>query len=116
MYSRILVPLSRSELAERALYHAQTLANGHGSAVHLLHVVERDNDLDSIRGGGNANVMDLTRNLNRRVVTARMDGGTQYLKGPAARLEEAGITVETAVVMGIPADKIVEYALAKSLA
>ena len=55
--------------------------------------------------------MELTRNLGRRVLASRVQGGKEYLSRVSEQLKEDGIFVELAVREGAPPDRIVQYAL-----
>jgi nucleotide-binding universal stress UspA family protein len=111
MYSRVLVPLDGSELAQRAVPHAQALARAFGATVHLLQVVSRYVELETLRGAGEAiQAAEMSRDLGQRIVTNRIDSAGQYLKQLAGRLEADGIRSETAVREGAAPEQIPEYA------
>ena len=59
MYSQVLVPLDGSEASERALTHAQRLADVFGGRVHLLHVISLSHEYEAYRGGGEEDVSNL---------------------------------------------------------
>ena len=52
MYSRILVPLDGSKLAEKALAHAEGLAKSSGATVHLIMSMTRHDVGETAIGGG----------------------------------------------------------------
>jgi nucleotide-binding universal stress UspA family protein len=79
MYSRILVPLDGSQLAEAVLPHVERIAMAWGSTVLLLHIIERSAP-DAVHGD---------RHL--RAVTE----AEEYLARLCRRFEEQGIAVES---------------------
>ena len=52
MYTQILVPLDGSEIAEKAIPHAQGLAKTYGATVHLLQVFRHHPSGGHPRGNG----------------------------------------------------------------
>lgn len=95
MFRTILVPLDGSPLAESALRHAAAVAAAFEAQVHLLRVIP-------IRQRPGAAPLDIIdRHLGRAEATA-------YLDAVAADLGDRGISVETEVLEGQPAEQIVE--------
>jgi nucleotide-binding universal stress UspA family protein len=99
MYSKILVPLDGSPLAERAIDHAIEIAGGTGADLVLLQVVRSP----SSAAGEALSVED---DAVREVVS---DGQT-YLRDIDSRLGTEGVRSETVVLVGDPGVRIVEYA------
>jgi len=83
-FEKILVPLDGSNLAERALPYAQTIAKTRGSSILLL----------SVLGAG--------EHLERPMKA--------YLEAQARQLESQGISSSVSVVSGSPAEEIVQFA------
>jgi nucleotide-binding universal stress UspA family protein len=111
MYSQILVPLDGSENSERALPHAQELAQASGATLHLIQVVSRSEELDMVRGGGyDFLAAEYSQELAREFIAARINKAGEYLKEAAMRLESGGIKTETVVREGAAAENIVQYA------
>lgn len=130
MYAQILVPLDGSELAERALSHAQGLAKTHGATVHLLRVLTHHPSGGHSRGGGQTGdgaagtraglaigiPSDLggsssrSLELARQLLEAQLEEAQEYLEHMAARLKDEGIVVETELLEGEPHERIVEHA------
>ncbi len=110
MYKRILVPLDGSGLAEKALSHAKTMATACGpSELDLMFVVEP---------------------LGKSVVEAYADEdkeyfsqsdkkaqawGNNYLKKVSQSLKKDSITSKTFVLVGKPADTILDFAAENSI-
>jgi nucleotide-binding universal stress UspA family protein len=116
MYSQILVPLDGSENAERALPHAQELAQAAGAILHLIQVVSHSEELDMVRGGGyDFLAAEYSQQLAREVIAARINRAGEYLKEVAMRLESEGIKAETAVREGAAAENIIQYAQEKGI-
>ncbi|MBI2871886.1 MAG: universal stress protein [Chloroflexi bacterium] len=101
MYTRILVPLDGSGLAEQVLPHIRLLGKGFGCPVELVRVVEEvPSDAAYVVRGVPAEV------LARRVHAA----AKRYLEGVAVPLREDGVTAGTMVRRGDPATHIVTEA------
>ena len=83
-FEKILVPLDGSDLAERALPYAQTIAKTRGSSILLLAVLGPGERLE-------------------RPMKA-------YLEAEARRLESQGISSQASVISGNPAEEIVRFA------
>jgi nucleotide-binding universal stress UspA family protein len=100
MYDSILLPTDGSEGAARARDHAVELAGDQGATLHVLHVVD---------------VVSPARSL-RELLTERMtERGRELVESVAERGRERGVSVETAVVEGDPADRIVEYVASEGI-
>ncbi len=112
MFTRILVPLDGSELAEKALPLAEGIARASGGTVHLLHVVSRLPVLEASRASGfeTAQTIEISLETARRQVQAQVERGREYLGRVAGRLEASGLTVATAVREGAADEQIVAYA------
>jgi len=95
MFKRILVPLDGSSLAESALPHAATVAAAFGAEVLLLRVIP-------VRQRSGAAPMDI---IDRRLCQAEAGA---YLDAVAADRPIRGLSVETQVCQGQPAEQIVE--------
>ncbi len=101
---RIVVPLDGSDLAERALPMATTLAHGMSLPLRLVRAV----DLDDVRatiheqraaGGEPAMSEEHTYEEARQLTEERV---AAYLKESAASLEADGLEVETSILHGTP--------------
>jgi nucleotide-binding universal stress UspA family protein len=94
MYTRILVPLDGSQLAEQVLPYVELLAKGTKSHTELLQVIEYT-----------------PAPTHPRQVTANLTGEAQtYLKKAAASLKGSGLTASSLVHHGDPASDIVAEA------
>jgi nucleotide-binding universal stress UspA family protein len=111
MYSQVLVPLDGSEASERALPHAQSLADAFGARVHLLQVISLSHEYEASRGGGGGSptVAEYSVDMARQVTAARQTRAEAYLQATAARLEENGLQVATSVRQGSTLDNIVNF-------
>ena len=102
MYKKILVPLDGSELSEHALGHLkELLTSSDDTSVVLLQVVEPFTALYA--GGPGATTVAL--DAQKR---AEADASA-YLDKLASRLKRKKLSIETAVITGIPADVILDY-------
>jgi nucleotide-binding universal stress UspA family protein len=102
MFSKLLVPLDGSPLAEQVLPHALELARRAQADVTLFCVVP------PVRAGeitDDAFVIDADQWLELAQTEAR-----EYLKRVACTLHAQGIKVTTALEVGTPADCILDYA------
>ena len=111
MYSKVLVPLDGSEVSERALPHAQSLADAFGARVHLLQVISLSHEYEASRNGGgeNPSVAEYSLDLARQITMGRQTRAEEYLKATAARLEENGTQVETSVRQGSTLENITHF-------
>ena len=101
MYTRILIPLDTSELAEQVLPYARLLARGFKAPVELLRIIEpMSPELVDPRHG-----LDL-----ERVVTDMRVIGQEYLGKIATSLRDHGLAVSCEVCEGEPAPQIVAEA------
>ena len=97
MFDHILVPLDGSSLAECVLPHVVAVARAFGSRVTLLRVLERT------RTSGPTRFVDpLGWYINEAEARAYLDGWT-------ARLQETGLRVESALLEGQSAERIVGF-------
>ncbi len=109
MFTRVLVPLDGSELAERALPLAQSITQSSNATIHLVQVVSRLPELEAGRTGGSIQVAQLERDAARQLVEGRITRGKEYVGHVAAQLEKVGIEVTTAMLEGGAAENIVNY-------
>jgi nucleotide-binding universal stress UspA family protein len=94
MYTRILVPLDGSQLAEQVLPYVKLLAKGIKCHTELLRVIEYS-----------------PAPTHPRQVTANLTAGAQmYLKKTVASLKGGGLTASSLVHHGDPAPDIVAEA------
>ena len=112
MYTRILVPLDGSDLAEKALARAQGLASAFGSSIHLLQVVSRRAEMEAGRWAGmtSPQAAEYSVDMARRAIEAEIARGREYVEGIATQLTGAGITAQAAIREGAADEKIIEYA------
>lgn len=101
MIEHILVPLDGSSLAECVLPHVVAVARACGSRVTLLQVLERP------YASGPARFVDPLR-WYMSEAEARA-----YLDGWANRLQEAGLRVQSVLLEGQAAERIIEFARAE---
>ena len=97
---RVLVPLDGSELAERALHEALTLAKLPDSEVILLQVVP---PIEEVITDGEEFSID-------QQWERRRSGAARYLNGICARPEWRSVHTQVAVEMGRPAETILDFA------
>src|SRR5688572_27508957 len=100
MFSKILVPLDGSDLAECVLPHVVALVHNSGAEVILLHVLEQNSPPDQVRP-----VDPLTWRI-------RQTEAKTYLEAVGRRLQEANLTgsIETVFLEGQVAESIIELA------
>ena len=99
MFTRILVPLDKSSLAECVLPHAVALSRRLGGRLTLLHVLEPPSNRGASR---------FVDALGWEIVRAEAQS---YLAEQAERLGAAGVAADTAIVEGRPAAAIIDYGL-----
>ena len=101
MYSKILVPLDGSDLAEQVLPYVRLLAKGFQAEVELIRVIELMSPYLS----------EAEHGLYLDRVTAEMRATVrEYLEKLCASLREDGLTVSSTVQEGDPATHIVDKA------
>ena len=100
MFTRILVPLDGSEVAERALGHAVQMADIFNAELVLLRAVFL------------AEVVTLELDEAQRIL---LEESKTYLDGVARKLQGHGRSVRTAVCWNKAAEAIIEYALAQDV-
>ena len=103
MFDPVLVPLDGSLLAECVLPHVVAIARAFDAKVILLRV------LDKNQASEKAQLFDL---LNWQINKA---GAKLYLEKISARLQKSGLRIETAVLEGLVAESITEYALSQGI-
>jgi nucleotide-binding universal stress UspA family protein len=98
MFDPILVPLDGSLIAECVLPHAVAIARAFDAKIVLLRV------LDKNQVGEKTQLFDLVNwQINKT-------GAKLYLEKIGARLQKSGLQIETAILEGLVADSITEYA------
>jgi len=100
MYSKILVPLDGSRLAESAIGHAMELAQGNGAEIVLVNAAQ-----DSL-----AAVPEARINVSSLQVYAGAIRGMMYLQEVAGRIRLCGRAVQCDVMEGDPASAILSCA------
>ncbi len=104
MYKKILIPLDGSELSECALGHARLIAKGCSvPEVILFKVVEHLHELNTDWGG-------LSPNMLKDAEKKAKADAEAYIAKVAADLNKEGIAAKGVMVMGDPADEIMNYA------
>ena len=98
MYDDILLPTDGSDGIAQATTHAETLAERFDATVHVLSVVDTRNRFESPAGGLSAAAWE----------EAERERADHAVEGTVAALSPA-VTVETAVVEGIPKAAILDY-------
>jgi nucleotide-binding universal stress UspA family protein len=103
MFNPILVPLDGSLLAECVLPHVVAIARAFDARVILLRVLEKN------KANGTAQMFDM---LNWQI---NKTGAKLYLEKISARLQKFGLRIETAILEGLVAESITEYALSRGV-
>ena len=88
MFTKILVALDGSELADRALPVAQNLSRLSGASIHLIQVISRQPEAKATHGAGSVQAAELERDLARRLVEDQITEGKDYLEQTAGRIKE----------------------------
>lgn len=103
LYSRIVVPLDGSELAEEALGQAQELAKNVGSPIHLVRVV------DTYRAQAlPASGMAIDYSMLAELAEEEIEDAKAYMKGQVEKLRGDGLSVTGEVLHGPIAQQIVD--------
>ncbi len=103
MYKKILMPLDGSKLSEHALHHLnELLTSSSDTSVILLRVVEPLTVLYAAGSAATAVTQEAQKQLEADAAT--------YLNKIESRLKRrAKLSVKTAVIVGIPADVILDF-------
>jgi nucleotide-binding universal stress UspA family protein len=110
MYSKILVPVDGSELAECVLSHVESIARGCSTqSVVFIRVVEPFRLPGEYYGPG------LSADDIQRIDADNEASAKNYLEQLVARTKYDGVTVQSVVIVGKPADSIAEYAAKNSV-
>lgn len=114
MYSKILVPLDGSDLAEAVLPYVAELAKKFGSRVVLLQVVE---PLEKVIAETMPATIEPTAGaatvgieIAEEQVEAEHELAERYLSAEMSKLQAEGLNVSSAIVEGNVADEIIRYA------
>ena len=95
MFSKVLVPVDGSSYAENAVRYASDLAKGYGSSVTLIHVV-------ATRVYAMAEVgLLIGKDLEKE--------GKKILKRSEELADSLGISTNTIIVSGVPAEEILRF-------
>ncbi len=106
MYNKILVPLDGSEFGECTFDHVKTIAKGcQASEVILLSVVGNYEPGSGWTWGGIVAESAAAEASKKSQAEAK-----KYLAKVAKKLEKDGINAVTTVMVGTPADTILDYA------
>jgi len=104
MFSRVLVCLDGTTVAEQMVPYAAEIARRFSSpTLILLQVVQIPSSLAAASAQGAESIIE--EEMRRLAHDSNI-----YLEEHAAKLRETGLTVETATIEGSPGDAIVEYA------
>jgi len=104
MYKKIMVPLDGSQVAECVMPHIETIAKKSAAKVELVSVIE---PLE-IPTRGHIAISD---DEIKQIDAAGKREATKYLDQVSTRLTKAGIKVETVILSGNAADRLVRYAV-----
>lgn len=109
LVNRILVPLDGSKLGAAAIPYAETLAQALAAELVLFQVLEPMTSWASYIGG-TVPLYQTPQDLERwkALANARLDDAAKPLRG-------RGISVSAAVLLGTPADQIIDYAKTNSI-
>ncbi len=112
MYSRILVPLDGSELAECVLSHVQTIIRGcREPEVIFIRVVEPVNlPVGALSAGGMVYSEEDAARTRGQIDSEHRHVADEYLKRITGRREFTGTSTRAVVVTGKPAEAIADYA------
>lgn len=102
MYSKILVPLDGSQIAECVIPHITTIARSTSALVELISVVE---PVDIPTRGKIALSEDDLKAINSEAKKEAHD----YLSNIAQRLDRDGVKARLVIMTGKPAESLVDY-------
>ena len=116
MYTKIMVPLDGSELAECVLPHVETFIAGcQVSAIVFVRVIE----VTSLAVGGSYATNEVAfkqiQANAERIEEESKSSAAEYLKEVVNRLIQDGVKVQTEVIVGKVADTLVDYTEANNI-
>jgi nucleotide-binding universal stress UspA family protein len=111
MYSKILVPLDGSKLAECVLPHLDTVTKGCGvEEIVLIRVVEPVTLPSGTWTDGGAVITESdTVKTRKKIDDMHKNEAVEYLEGIVQRFQSAGIKTQSVLLEGRPADELVDY-------
>ena len=111
MYSKILVPLDGSKLAECVLPHLDTVIKGCGvEEIVFVRVVEPVMLPTGTFTDGGAVFTEMDARKTREHIDARNEAeAKEYLEGIVNRYKSEGLKVDMALLEGNAADELVDY-------
>ena len=110
MYRRIVVPLDGSALGERALPHAEAIAERFGAALTLLHATTPPSTIAAAEAAAGV-IPNVPVTLDPgEIATEEQEEAARYLGGIAERLRARGLAVEIAEPEGDSAAAILAVA------
>lgn len=113
MFNRILVPLDGSATAAQALEQAEALAEKLDSTLILVRVVHTLGDLSRTATPSLSTQAALSQDVVAQSDSAREHSESRaYIANLSDALQKRGLTVETHIAEGAPADEIVKTARA----
>ncbi len=104
MYKKIMVPLDGSQVAECVIPHIETIAKKSTTKVELVSVIE---PLEIPTKGKIA----LSDDEIKQIETEGKKEAAKYLEQVSDQLTQAGIKVDTVILSGRAADRLVRYAV-----
>ena len=96
LYDRVVIPTDGSDAAERAAERALEIAARYDADVRVVYVVD-------------TNTYGF-EDAPRSIVGLLKEGGTNAVEAVEAEAREAGLSVSTAILRGVPEDAILQYA------
>ena len=110
-----MVPLDGSENSERSLPHIQELAKTLGSTIHLVQVISRSEELQLMSGAESTFAASAQyQSMADQLIASRLEQAEAYLADVQGRVQANNIAVVSAVMEGVPAEIIVEYAASEN--
>ena len=114
MFTKILVCLDSSKLAEQILPYATEQARHFNSKVVLLQTFSISTTIAAVSAGGTAAPI-ASEELIRDEVQKQETAAMTYLEGIAGELRRKGLDVTITALQGMPGETIVDYAQRESI-
>lgn len=113
MFTRILVCLDRSPVAEQVLPYATAQALAFHATLVLLHIIpEPYIATPSIPG---TSILPVQNPVDLHNLPDEEKKAASYLSGIADELQEQGVTIETVILQGEASQSIIDYALGNGI-
>lgn len=110
MYKKIMVPLDGSELAECVLPHAQAFVKGFQvTTMVFIRIIRPVPMAFSAPEASELHLKEIEKNI-KKLEEEKRSLAVKYLNEVVDRMKANGVRLQTEVLIGSPADRLIDYA------